>query len=230
MAKNPLVTVQELLDRSQTARFDPETEALYAQSYGRFKLYPIDAGSRLYLDALGHGDDARFAEIFRRVWESIPTGDRIVMIRHWQTWERIPGVLGVRIRLENLSSMLWRRMSGVCEGPGTALVFYAPVVDRLPKHHAAALIAHELAHMFQASTGTLTVPDAPEWLTDELAQSFAADFGCSVDEVRAKFTYIHDPNERDADKITKRWGYNAPAMSRWISRKICWEELPPPIY
>jgi hypothetical protein len=230
MPTDPLVTGQDLLDRSQPGRFDPETERLYAQFYGGIKLYPIHPESRLYLDAFGHGDDSKFADRFRRVWESIPPGDRILMIAHWQKWERIPDVLGVPIRLENLSSMLWRRMSGVCEGPGTALVFYAPVVDRLPEKHAAALVAHELAHVFQASTGTLTVPVVPEWLTDELAQGFASDFGCSVDEVRAKFTYIHDPNERDADKIAKRWGHNSPAMSRWISRKIRWEELPPPIY
>jgi|GEM_PF-7129129 len=230
MTPASFVTGQVLLERSQPGRFDPETERLYSEFYGRTVLYPIHPESRLYLDAFGHGDDIRFADICRRVWESIPHGDRILMIRHWQNWERIPGVLGVSIRLENLSSLFRRGISAVCEGPGTALVFYAPVVDQLPEKHVAALIAHELAHVFQASIGTLTVAGVPEWLTEELASGLASDIGCSVEKVRVKFTYLGDPNERDADRIAKRWGYNAPAMSRWISRKIRWEELPPSVY
>jgi hypothetical protein len=132
--------------------------------------------------------------------------------------------------LENKYDLFERRTWGVCEGPGIALVFLAPVVDRLPKKHTEAVIAHELAHVFQASKGTVSAHSLPEDCTDALVQTLAADLGKTVDEMKAVLTYMSDPNESDADTIAKRWGYNARAMRRWVSGHIRWEDLPPPIW
>ena len=100
----------------------------------------------------------------------------------------------------------------------------------LPKKHTEALIAHELAHVFQASTDTLSMLSLPEIFTDEVVQTLASGLGWAVDNVREKVTYLHDPNEQDANTIAKRWGYNAPAMRRWVSRHFRREDFLPLVY
>lgn len=225
MAEDRIVTGHELLEEVGRGTLTPEDEANLRAFYGTKRFRPIQVESRLYLDVLGHGGEQRFIARFLDVWTVIPAEERASILDHWRRWERIPGALGIPIRLEARSSMGWSKMSGVCEGPGMALGFFAPVVDRLPDKHVAALVAHELAHVLQAARGTLTTPACPDWLNDQVAESLASEYGQTADEVRARWTYQLDPKERDADAIAKRWGFNAPAMSRWIGKHIDWAGL-----
>lgn len=220
-----MVSGHELLDRVTPGTLSTDHEADLRGFYAMKRFRPIEVESRLYLDVRGHGNEARFVARFLDVWTAIPSGDRASILEHWREHERIPGVLGIPISLENRSDMLQSQMSGVCEGPGTALVFFAPVVDRLPEQHAAALVAHELAHVLQASLGTLTVASCPEWLTDEMADSLAGDYGMTADLVKAKWTNEVDQNEPQADAIAVRWGFDAPAMTSWIESHIDWQDL-----
>jgi hypothetical protein len=226
MSKHKTVSWQALLDQAKRlGTLDPEPEGFYSHSSCTTEFYPIHPDSRLYLTAMGHGKDARFASIFRGVWESIPPTDRSSMLEYWRPWERIPGVLGACIKLEFLYRMLDEETMAVAKGGGSELRFLAPLVDRLPKKHVEALIAHELAHVLQGSKGTLTAHSLPEVWTDDMVQELASECGRTVDEMKRLLTHMSDPGERDADMIAHRWGYNAPAMRRWVHRHIRWDEL-----
>jgi len=221
------VTGNELADRANPDTLDPSTRmGLSKRCY--FEIAPED---RLYLTEEGHGDDARFAGIFRDAWFKIPEKDRNQMTDYWRPHEWIPGVQAVRIFLENSDAMRSPPRIAYCEGSGLrlALYFYSPVVDLMPPKHVAALIAHELAHVFQASNGTLDATPRPEFMTDEYISGLAGDCRKPVEEIERKLRHMCDPAEHEADRIAKRWGFNTPAMCRWVSRHIKWDELPEPV-
>ena len=198
--------------------------------FGDQRFVPICPDDRLYLSVRGHGDDARFAGIFRDAWLNIPLEDRMQIIEYWRPHERIPGVLGIRIMMENLSSMRSREITAVCELLGTSLNFYSPVVDRLLPKHVAVLVAHELAHVYQATNQTFTASQRPEWMDDEFVSRMASDCGKSMEEMEMKLLHLFNPVEHDADKITKHWGFNFKAMNRWLDKHIDWNDLPKPVY
>ena len=110
------------------------------------------------------------------------------------------------------------------------MIFYSPVVDRMPPKHVAGLLGHELAHVFQASKRTLTATEKPEWMSDEFIAGLAAECGRSIEDMERKLRHLCDPVEHDADSIAKRWGFNVKAMSRWHQKNIDWDELPEPVY
>ena len=52
-------------------------------------LIPIQRSASLHLVCLGHGDDRRFARLFREVWLRIPSGCRRRMIDWWRGHDRV---------------------------------------------------------------------------------------------------------------------------------------------
>ena len=50
--------------------------------FGDQRFVPICPDDRLYLSVRGHGDDARFAGIFRDAWLNIPLEDRMQIIEY----------------------------------------------------------------------------------------------------------------------------------------------------
>ena len=77
------------------------------------------------------------------------------------------------------------------------------------------MIAHELAHVFQASTGDL-----------EPAKKASEELNTVFGEYAETIAYHESDCERGADTIAARWGFNVSAFSRWVSEKIDWDELP----
>jgi hypothetical protein len=218
------VTGKELFDQGRFNSSDP----VLRDWFGAVRFLPISPDDRLYLTVQGHGDDARFAGIFRDTWFKIPVEDRMQMTDYWRRSPLIPGVLG--IIMENLSTLRYRKTTAVCELLGTSLKFYAPVVDRMPPQHVGAVVAHELAHVFQATQGTLTAPERPPGLTDGLIAGLARDWGITFEEAERKLLYQSSPVEHDADASAERWGFKVRAMRRWVQKHIDWDDLPEPVF
>jgi len=218
---------EELIAHAEMKDLHPE----WANSIRRLRYIAISREDSLYLDEFGHGDDAKFAGIFRDVWLTIPVEDRKRMTGHWAAPHMpILPCRGVVIRLENLPSMRTRKVFASCGALGAESVFYAPVVDRMPRKHVAALIAHELAHVLQASNGQLTPPERPDRMDDQFIAKLAALIGESFKETERKLCYQSSPVEREADAIAKRWGFNVPAMQRWLKKKDRWDDMPESAY
>ena len=202
----------------------------------RTRYLPISPKHRLYLEVIGHGDDARFGGIFRDVWFKIPEDDRKQMSDHWTAHPSLggnPPFLAISIRLENLSSLRDGHRLGQCGMLGTALQFYSPAVDLMlrkrKRRHVAALIAHELAHVLQFSKDQVVPMERPEWLTDEVIVETAEAMGVGFEQAKARMMYVVDPVEHHADRIAAEWGFNVRAMLRWIHKSIRWCDLPEPV-
>lgn len=220
------MTGRELLEQAKAGPIDLGNMRLY----GSQRFVPISPADRLYLTALGHGNDVRFARLFRDAWSQIPEEHRDRMTGYWRPIERIPGSLGISITLENLRAMRSRKENAICAPDGTLLKFYAPVVDLMPPRHIQALIAHELAHVLQATNGSLVPSERPHGITDEDISDMAANSGVSFEEMKARVLHQLNPVERDADKIARRWGFSVRRMDRWLEKNMDWDKLPDPAY
>jgi hypothetical protein len=136
------------------------------------QLISIIPRSGIYLSAHGHGDDRRFARLFKETWLSLPLLARRMMLRHWHEERRgIGGFWGTPTTsptIELLSgwfpteSSLWEAMDGMPEaeqplaqvfGGGHTVRFWSTAVDDMPDDLARRLIAHELAHVHQFACG-----------------------------------------------------------------------------
>lgn len=219
MSRAVAVFGDELLTRAKETRLTPGLRGLLASR----RFLPICPEDRLYLEALGHGDDARFAGLFRKVWRQIPEPVRERMLAFWKGHERIPGVLGVAIALEFCESARTGGMAGVCEPLGNALTFFAPVVDRMPPQHVEALIAHALAHVLQASDRSLPGGWRSEWLDGRML--VGVDDG-TVEAMMNALLRASDSVEYEADRIARRWGFDTLALNRWLYKNLRREDLP----
>jgi hypothetical protein len=92
------------------------------------------------------------------------------------------------------------------------------------------LIAHELAHVYQASNGTLKAVQNPDWISDQMRADFERDFGSNAESILAKLQHNESSVEKNADQIAIKWGFNPPAMHRWVSKHKVWDNLPEPCY
>jgi len=168
--------------------------------------------SRLFLPALGEGNDARFAEIFRQTWQRIPLRCRRRMVKHWRDADPIhlQGLWSPTVQLVNdwrLSDRVCRtaRDMGVCGRIGHSLYFYAPIVDAMPPNIVQDLIAHELAHCYLYAIGdeeTMAGSDRTvhRWL---------------------------DNVEIYADEAMEVWGFSADSIDEWEKdNKWVWDSDP----
>lgn len=226
MAELREISGNELIEQAKAGPIDPDN----LKQYGSKRFVPISPADRLYLTALGHGNDVRFARLFRDAWSHIPQEDRDPMTGYWRPLERIPGLLGISITLENLRAMRSRKENGVCELDGALLKFYAPVVDLMPPRHVRALVAHELAHVLQAANESLVNSEGLHCITNEDMMDMAARSRVSFEDMKAKVLHQLDPVEHDADKIAKRWGFSVRGMDLWLEKNMDWDKLPDPVY
>lgn len=173
----------------------------------------IDPEHGLYLKAHGHGNERRFARLFREVWRQLPIQDRDSMLAHWANWSPADehGMGHVSVSLENLSRLRHDRAVGDCAGMGMELKFYARVVDQLPDPLVRYVIAHELAHVLQVSRGQQLSPPTGHPLGDKVA-------------------YLTNPVEPEADSIARTWGFDGVGFDRWLAHYVRWDSLPPDPY
>jgi hypothetical protein len=113
----------------------------------------------LYLNASGHGSDARFARLFAEVWRQVLPDHRQRMLAHWhpgrgqrsrsRVYPPVP-------RIECLPCPLNEPRGYValshCAPHGDGLSFAGPDLDRMPDTAVKWVIAHALAHVFQHAT------------------------------------------------------------------------------
>jgi hypothetical protein len=143
------------------------------QNMNTVQLIPIIPRSGIYLSGHGHGDDRRFARLFKGTWLTLPLAARRKMLRHWRHDERrgIGGFWGTPTTsptIELLSgwfpteSALWEAMDGLPEaeqplaqtfGGGHTLRFWSRALDPMPDDLVRRLVAHELAHVHQFACG-----------------------------------------------------------------------------
>ena len=99
------------------------------------------------------GDGERFAGVFRSTWARLPAHVRTRLLRYWRRPRRTrsPSAFPM-IRL--LPPPLYRPAAPlVATSLQDELRFSAPVLDSLPVRLARTIIAHEIAHQFQAACG-----------------------------------------------------------------------------
>jgi len=169
------------------------------------QLIPIMPRSGIYLSAHGHGDDGRFARLFKETWLALPLSARRRLLRHWWHDKRrgIGGFWGTPTTtsptIELLSgwfrteSALWEALDGMPDeeppfaqtfGGGHTLRFWSTAVDQMPDDLVRRLIAHELAHVHQFACGRLRVD-------------------C----------------EADAGQLACCWGYSGEPIREWADRR-----------
>src|SRR4051812_41393433 len=143
-------------------------------------LIPIVPDSGLYLVANGHGDDTRFAGIFRDVWPCLPPPDRRLAEQYWRAHGRRHFPRGPVPRIHLLDG--WADLApGRDQGPrvetkllaqfrrdGHELLFHAEVVGRMPQREVGGLIRHELAHVVLLAQGDTSQGALREYRADEL--------------------------------------------------------------
>ncbi|HEV2294072.1 MAG TPA: DUF4157 domain-containing protein [Tepidisphaeraceae bacterium] len=130
---------------------------------------------------------SNFLTRFREVWREIPLSCRRVMLKHWHTGSprSVPLVE---------AGAYWSGSDALATVAlnGWAMKF-KPAVYEMSVGAARALIAHELAHVYQHATGTIA-----EWSS-----------GCGG--IEAARGCIED----DADDIAADWGFDRNELEDW---------------
>lgn len=113
-------------------------------------------GEPLYVVRFGHADDDRLARVVGRVWRKLP-----VEVRATLRWYLAPAVEAEAVtarptlskgalRVEALRVFPGsRRALGQCLHSGHTVRLLAEAVNAMPDKPLAALVAHELAHVYQ---------------------------------------------------------------------------------
>lgn len=144
--------------------------------------YPISTWNRLYLLSLD--DDApRFAGIFKYTWTKIPSQARRRMVKHWRTDMPPIPIANPRIELDDFQDRAGVVATAALHG--NKLWFFATAIKAVPDEYVVYLIAHELAHVYQIATATI-----------------------SLGTQKTKSV------ERDADILLLEWGFDVPRAYR----------------
>jgi len=166
---------------------------------------PIAPSSRLWLPKLGEGNDERFANLFHATWHNLPPKTRRLIVKHWKNngrmtipWQWWSPLIALT-RHWRFTDRCVRQPGdiGACGRGGHSLFFYAPVVDAMPAKHVQEVIAHELAHVVQHTSGDRPSSDRT------LPRSF-------------------DKTEIAADTLMERWGFDSKAMDVWFHANRTW--------
>jgi hypothetical protein len=147
----------------------------------RLQLIVIQRSSGLYLNPLGEGDDHRFAALFRCTWKQIDLRSRRCMVKHWRENHFRPK-RAMWNPLVELHSRLDGDAAGLCSRVGHWLRFSNEVVAKTDDDTVCDLIAHELAHSFQATCGQWSHPLE---VMEEGAEQIAAGWGFSPKPMHA---------------------------------------------
>jgi len=141
-------------------------------------LIPITEEAKLHLTQWGHGDDQRFAELFRKAWERVPAPTRSLLTRYWEhrgyahalvCGENHPaGPFASSPRIELVSGWKdrdtivlpevkdWRPApAGEVFACGYLLRFGAPCLDWMSPEDVQDVVALQLAHCWQFADSIL---------------------------------------------------------------------------
>lgn len=133
------------------------------------------------------GDGNRFARLFKEAWAQLPAPVQEKIRKHWAKED-------VRLELSNI----WKNCA-IHDGEvgcfGREAKFNAAEVDRMPDTVAKALIAHEMAHVYQHATG----------------------FSQRTYEVSSQREY--EVLESDAKELASRWNFDWVASMQWKAKR-----------
>ncbi len=142
-------------------------ESSQASNWRRLKFLPLSVDDWLFLPVrLPDADHllTEFREAFRQVWASIPVQDREEISRHWLDDESAERVDPWAPRIELVPEFFcsgqegWSADAGIyaaCRADGHVLVFCGDLLHDLSHRSIVAVVAHELAHVFQHATGRI---------------------------------------------------------------------------
>jgi hypothetical protein len=128
----------------------------------------------------------RFARIFRESWGRIPGGPRRSVLKHWRADPSPLPAIKPEIALVPDWPGRQQGVMAMAKCRGHILLFRLSDVKRFPDELVAALIAHELAHVYQWSIGH--------------------DVG-SLDALES---------EGEADWLMGSWGFSPRAIDEWM--------------
>lgn len=185
-------------------------EAAEIRRMQRGRLIRLVRRQPVYLTKIGHADDERFAQVFTTTWRTLPLRVRRRCLSVWREllmWGN-PVFRGMAPRIEVLDDWSGRdrytydkRNPSCCTAqvlsnprPSPSFMeirFWAPVVDRLPEHLLATLIAHELCHVYLQSYGS-EVP----WWDDS------------------------DAEEEVVEGTISEWGYETAELDEWEGQHL----------
>jgi hypothetical protein len=165
---------------------------------------PLLRRHNIYLRVLA-GDGRRFARVFQTTWRRIPLGDRRRLLGYWKAEGPTHDIfLSPEVYLTELDAFPIDNESivGLASHFGHKLRFRADLVNRMPDAVAEDLIAHELAHAFQAATGIRPLESS----------NGTAIFSGLNGELWEEHTL-----EYHADVIAEEWGFDTNSVDRWAS-------------
>jgi hypothetical protein len=160
---------------------DPVTRAVPATTGRRsLRLVPRED---IFLTPTGHGDEPRFARLFRRAWRRLPPLWRRAILAHGRS--RAPsGVTAPRVELLDDWPGLadhpgnWHLDYGVFSDrldDGWCLRFHAGAVDLMPAVLVQGLVAYELAHVGLRAAGDSSRGGPREFRKDVLLARWGFD-------------------------------------------------------
>jgi hypothetical protein len=148
-------------------------------------VIPIREESELFLVRHGHGNDERFATVFRAMWERIPKETRAILERFWWSdgHRRCTTFWGPEIELLNDWEGREKYSAATVlidkERIKFRMKFFSAFFAAIPDDIAQIWIAHEMAHVYQFATDSLyshtpyTREEAISLLEEEFEVPFA---------------------------------------------------------
>lgn len=199
-------------------------------------VIPICKESELFLVRHGHGDDERFAAIFRAMWDRIPKEARKLLERFWWSdgHRRCTAFWGPEIELlddwEGRAKFVAATVLVDKQRIKFRMKFWAPFFTAIPDDSAQIWMAHEMAHVYQFATDTLYThaPYTREEAIVLLEKEFDAPFAqlkkdYQPDEIEVfleEIKYSHSKVEKEAEQIIKAWGFDPNALETWRKANI----------
>lgn len=165
---------------------------------------PIAEEAKLYLTPWGHGNDLRFANLFREAWNRVPSTNRFFLTRYWEhrgyshglvcgeshSSPRIELVSGWRDR-DNIDMKWNQAIAGEIFACGYLMRFCAPLIDVMPPDIVQDVVGHQLAHCWQYADSV--VQNTFRWW--DLANL-----------------------ETEAAQVMRSWGFNPGSLAQWFAQ------------
>ena len=140
------------------------------------------------------GDGPRFAHLFRETWRLLPLYARLRILCLWRnSADALAHTILRSPNIELLSDWSGRKGRGLrgclaaVSNHGHQLRFLSRAMDRLPASIVRDVVAHELAHVYQAAVGA-------DWSVHEVLES-----------------------EMEADELVTDWGFDAKSVDNMMS-------------
>jgi hypothetical protein len=190
-------------------------------------LLSIVRSSQLFLLCNGVGNEHRFAGLFGATWRRIPLWARRQLVKYWRTDQHrvmaglfraprgqtlhvgvsIPASWTISPRIEIQNDLFDFHSGQSCYGrvtrAGHLLEFHVQMTDAMPDAVVQDVIAHELAHCVQWSSGYMS----EYW---EVCKDIE-----NADIPAGWPARIFDPKETDADEMINVWGFDSDSVDVW---------------